>query len=127
VKALQGFVETGEGRDLLAGYKRASNILKKEKWGGSSAAVSAADIALEEQALSDALDEAEPTAAAAIETEDFTAAMAALASLRAPIDTFFDKVTVNDSDPTKRERRLDLLLRFRDAVHRVADFSKIEG
>ena len=53
--------------------------------------------------------------------------MAALASLRAPIDTFFDKVTVNDADPAKRERRLNLLLRFRDAVNRVADFSRIES
>ena len=84
-------------------------------------------MAAEEQALIDALDAAEPKASAAIEAEDFTAAMAALASLRAPIDTFFDKVTVNDADAAKRERRLDLLLRFRDAVHRVADFSKIEG
>ena len=65
--------------------------------------------------------------AAAIEKEDFTGAMAALASLRAPIDAFFDQVTVNDPDAAKRERRLNLLLRFRDAVHRVADFSKIEG
>jgi glycyl-tRNA synthetase beta chain len=127
VKALQGFVETDEGMDLLAGYKRASNILKKEQWDGSSAAVSPADMEAQEQALIEALDAAEPKATKAIEAEDFTAAMAALASLRAPIDTFFDKVTVNDPDPAKRERRLDLLLRFRDAVHRVADFSKIEG
>ena len=70
-----------------------------------------------------ALDEAEPRAAAAIEKEDFTAAMAALASLRGPIDAFFDKVTVNDPDAATRERRLALLARFRDAVHRVADFS----
>jgi len=127
VSALQGFIETDEGRDLLAGYKRASNILKKEKWEGSKGAVSGADMAAEEQALIDALEAAEPKATAAIEAEDFTAAMAALASLRAPIDTFFDKVTVNDTDAAKRERRLNFLLRFRDAVHRVADFSKIEG
>ena len=74
-----------------------------------------------------ALDEAEPTAKAAVEAEDFTAAMAALASLRAPIDVFFDKVTVNDPDKANRARRLNLLARFRDAVHQVADFSKIEG
>ena len=61
------------------------------------------------------------------EEEDFTAAMAALASLRGPIDAFFDKVTVNDPDAGVRARRLNLLARFRDAVHRVADFSKIEG
>jgi glycyl-tRNA synthetase beta chain len=130
VKALQGFVETDEGRDLLAGYKRASNILKKEKWGGEkrdSRVRGNDDLASEERALVDALDAAEPKASAAIEAEDFTTAMAALASLRAPIDTFFDKVTVNDTDPATRERRLNLLLRFRDAVHRVADFSKIEG
>ncbi|MBW8785867.1 MAG: hypothetical protein JF593_14755, partial [Novosphingobium sp.] len=57
----------------------------------------------------------------------FGAAMAALATLRAPIDAFFDKVTVNDPDPVKREARLALLARFRDAVHQVADFSRIEG
>jgi glycyl-tRNA synthetase beta chain len=81
----------------------------------------------EEQALIDALDVAELRASAAIEGEDFTAAMAALATLRAPIDAFFDKVTVNDPDPAARERRLNLLGRFRDGVNRVADFSRIEG
>ena len=80
-----------------------------------------------ERALTDSLDAAEPKAAAAIEAEDFEAAMAALASLRAPIDTFFDEVTVNDDNPDKRAARLDLLARFRDAVHQVADFSRIEG
>ena len=83
--------------------------------------------ASEEQALVAALDAAEPKASKAVEKEDFAGAMAALASLRKPIDVFFDNVTVNDPDPAKRERRLNLLLRFRDAVHRVADFSKIEG
>jgi glycyl-tRNA synthetase beta chain len=81
----------------------------------------------EEAALIAALDSAAPRAAAAIEAEDFEAAMAALASLRAPVDRFFDKVTVNDPDPAKREARLALLARMRDAVHRVADFSRIEG
>jgi glycyl-tRNA synthetase beta chain len=74
-----------------------------------------------------ALDSAEPEAAAAIEAEDFERAMRALASLRAPIDRFFDTVTVNDEDPAKRSARLDLLARFRAAVHNVADFSRIEG
>jgi glycyl-tRNA synthetase beta chain len=78
-------------------------------------------------ALVAAIDAAEPRAIAAIEAEDFGAAMAALATLRAPIDAFFDHVTVNDPDPATRARRLDLLARFRDAVDRVADFSKIEG
>jgi glycyl-tRNA synthetase beta chain len=81
----------------------------------------------EEKALIAALDVAEPDAAAAVEKEDFTAAMAALASLRKPIDDFFDHVTVNDPDPAKRERRLNLLMRFRDAVNAVANFSRIEG
>jgi glycyl-tRNA synthetase beta chain len=163
VAALQAFVETPEGTNLLAGYKRAANILKKEKWDlprvmasrgeqgipqtgeedplvlveepaiaeavaemalGSAAP---ADAPAEEAALVAALDSAEPKAVAAVEAEDFTGAKAALASLRAPIDAFFDKVTVNDADGAIRARRLNLLARFRDAVHRVADFSKIEG
>ena len=126
VAALQDFVETEDGADLLVAYKRAANILKKEKWEGTTAS-SATDLAGEEQALIAALDAAEPKASAAIDAEDFTAAMAALASLRKPIDDFFDHVTVNDPDAAKRERRLNLLMRFRDAVNRVADFSKIEG
>ena len=80
-----------------------------------------------ETALMTALDSAEPRATAAIAREDFAAAMAALASLRAPIDAFFDSVIVNDSDPAKRSARLALLERVRAAVHNVADFSKIEG
>ena len=80
-----------------------------------------------EAALIAALDAAEPRAAAAIETEDFAAAMAALASLRAPIDRFFDEVTVNAPEPEKRQARLALLDGFRAAVHNVADFSRIEG
>ncbi|WP_241211685.1 glycine--tRNA ligase subunit beta [Sphingomonas sp. ABOLF] len=80
-----------------------------------------------EDALMAALDVAEPRAAKAIADEDFEGAMAALASLRAPIDAFFDQVTVNDADPAKRTARLALLARVRAAVHRVADFSRIEG
>jgi glycyl-tRNA synthetase beta chain len=80
-----------------------------------------------EAALIAALDAAEPLAAAAIAAEDFESAMSALATLRTPIDAFFENVTVNDPDSAKRTARLALLSRFRDAVHRVADFSKIEG
>jgi glycyl-tRNA synthetase beta chain len=128
VKALQDFVETGEGADLLTAYKRAANILKKEKWDGGKVDLNPApDLQSEEGALVKALDAAEPKASAAIDKEDFKAAMAALASLRSPIDAFFDHVTVNDPDKAKRARRLDLLMRFRDAVNRVADFSKVEG
>ena len=160
VNALQSFVETEDGADLLTAYKRAANILKKENWTGGvlsspeeqgipqtgeedplvlvddpivgeavaemASGRSGADLP-EERALVAALDAAEPKASAAVAAEDFTAAMAALASLRRPIDDFFDHVTVNDPDPAKRERRLNLLMRFRDAVNRVADFSRIEG
>ena len=126
VKALQDFVGTDDGTNLLVAYKRAANILKKEKWEGTKAS-RGSDLASEEKALIDVLDKAEPKAAAAIGKEDFTGAMAALATLRKPIDSFFDHVTVNDPDKAKRERRLNLLLRFRDAVNAVADFSRIEG
>jgi glycyl-tRNA synthetase beta chain len=126
VKALQGFVGTDEGRNLLSGYKRAANILKKEAFDphGMPAFAGMTDV---ERGLLSALDAAEPRAAAAIAAEDFEAAMSALASLRKPIDAFFEGVMVNDPDPAVRAFRLGLLTRFRDAVHTVADFSKIEG
>ncbi len=166
VKALQAFVTTAEGANLLAGYKRAANILKKEAptnqsrhpelvsgptpqevtpppadaWmlkqvqhDDADGVPSLSNIPLSytpepcEAALIDALDTAEPSATASIAREDFEDAMAALAQLRAPIDAFFETVTVNDPDPAKRSARLALLSRVRDAVHRVADFSKIEG
>jgi glycyl-tRNA synthetase beta chain len=131
VAALQAFLATEDGKNLLAGYKRAANILKAEdaKDGPHSAAAlvpsTLADPA--EQALSTALDAALPQAAAAIAAEDFTAAMAALAQLRAPVDRFFTDLMVNAPDPAVRANRLALLARFRDAVHTVADFSRIEG
>jgi glycyl-tRNA synthetase beta chain len=126
VNALQSFVETEDGTNLLVAYKRAANILKKEKWEGTGTSA-ASDLEPQEKALVDVLDTAEPEASGAIASENFTGAMAALASLRQPIDEFFDHVTVNDADPAKRERRLNLLMRFRDAVNAVADFSRIEG
>ncbi|WP_293943261.1 glycine--tRNA ligase subunit beta [Sphingomonas sp.] len=132
VTALQSFIETPDGTDLHAGYKRAANILKKPlsplaSGESPSPARGEGSVPAEETVLVAALDGAEPRVVTAIEAEDFTGAMAALASLRAPIDAFFEGVTVNDPDPAIRERRLNLLARFRDAVHRVADFSKIEG
>ncbi|WP_296201553.1 glycine--tRNA ligase subunit beta, partial [Sphingorhabdus sp.] len=151
VKALQAYITTAEGANLLAAYKRAANILKQadgaEKTSvapaqagahhvsqsgttdetGSSLRWSDADLGIEESALRTALDAAEPKAAAALSVEDFEGAMAALATLRAPIDAFFEAVMVNDPDPAKRKFRLGLLARFRDAVTQVADFSKIEG
>ncbi len=128
VEALQAFVATEDGVNLLAGYKRAANILKKE--GGVPAGATATpDYAPEpaEQALIDALEAAEPRAAAAVEAEDFGAAMSALASLRGPIDAFFEAVIVNDPIEAKRNTRLALLEKIRAAVHNVADFSKIEA
>jgi len=127
VGALQSFVTTADGANLLAGYKRAANILKKEAASLSTGEGAAYVPEPAEAALIAALDRAEPAAAAAVAREDFEAAMAALASLRAPIDAFFDTVTVNDADPGKRTARLALLMRVRAAVHTVADFSKIEG
>ncbi len=159
VKALQSFMETEDGANLLAGFKRAANILKKEDWHGSEGEIARTGeedpLALvddpdmkaviqakmnerhakelsytpepAEKALMDALESSEPAAARAIDAEDFSGAMAALASLRAPIDRFFDEVTVNADEENKRAHRLDLLARFRAAVHQVADFSRIEG
>jgi glycyl-tRNA synthetase beta chain len=143
VKALQAFVGTEDGVNLLAGYKRATRVIPAqagihEHAVSESGADSSTEVRMGsrlrgndevgvETALRTALDTAEPLAAAAIEAEDFASAMTALASLRAPIDAFFEGVMVNDPDPDKRAYRLGLLTRFRDAVHRVADFSKIEG
>ncbi|MEO1967956.1 MAG: glycine--tRNA ligase subunit beta [Sphingomonadaceae bacterium] len=159
VHALQSFIATEDGANLLAGYKRAANILRKEDWHGAEGEIArtgeedplamvddpdmkavvdakmaerhASELSYPpehaEQALMDALADAEPRASAAIEAEDFSAAMAALASLRAPIDRFFEEVTVNAEEENKRAHRLDLLAQFRAAVHKVADFSRIEG
>ena len=191
VRALQQFIGTPDGANLLTGYRRAANILKKERWtdavplplaGGARGGdvdtvanptsppsdpvnhapgmvqerpggVPAGSLPpasgrgdqvatpgikgegktlsytpeIAESALHAALDSAEPAAADAVAREDFAAAMTALASLRAPIDQFFEAVTVNDPNAGKRAARLQLLARVRDAVHTVADFSKIEG
>nr|WP_276046582.1 MULTISPECIES: glycine--tRNA ligase subunit beta [unclassified Sphingomonas] len=139
VHALQAFVGTADGTNLLAGYKRAANILKKEGVAATEAGAGSTSLGSNgdgsasytpepaEAALIDALDAAEPAAADAVANEDFEAAMTALATLRAPIDAFFESVTVNDADPTKRAARLALLARVRAAVHTVADFSRIEG
>ncbi|MBM3929413.1 MAG: glycine--tRNA ligase subunit beta, partial [Sphingomonadales bacterium] len=127
VHALQAFVASDNGRNLLAGYKRAANILKKEAFEQAENRPLSYTPEPAEEALRTALDSAEPRAKAAVAAEDFEGAMAALATLRAPIDAFFESVTVNDADPDKRAARLGLLARMRDAVHDVADFSKIEG
>jgi glycyl-tRNA synthetase beta chain len=127
VHALQAFIGTEDGANLLAGYKRAANILKKEEFAEDAALALSYTPEPAEKALIDALDAAGPGALAAVGEERFADAMAALATLRGPIDAFFEHVTVNDADPAKRLYRLNLLARFRAAVHAVADFSKIEG
>lgn len=132
VAALQAFVASEDGANLIAGYKRAANILKKEApAAGEPALVAPAALGYEpetaEAALMAAVAAVGPQVDAALAHEDFTGAMAALALLRAPIDAFFDSVTVNDTQSEKRSNRLALLDQFRAAVHKVADFSRIEG
>jgi glycyl-tRNA synthetase beta chain len=134
VEALDAFLKTEDGANLLAGYKRAANILsaeeKKGKWSADEARaqVDAAKLAEPaEKALHAALESAVPTARSAVEAEDFASAMKALAGLRAPVDQFFEKVLVNAEDPMLRRNRLLLLSRLREALSAVADFSKIEG
>jgi glycyl-tRNA synthetase beta chain len=132
VEALGRFVASADGANLLAAYKRAMNIVrieaKKDKVAGFAGAVDAARLSLpEERALAGALDAAEATSAAAIEREDFAAAMAALAGLRAPVDAFFAKVTVNAPEPLLRLNRLRLLERIGATMNRIADFSRLEG
>jgi glycyl-tRNA synthetase beta chain len=141
VKALQAFVETDEGKNLLAGYKRAANILKAEE--KKDGRVYALDLSIP---LSKYIGETEKNLArlfvpaegsdaallfdeadALLGREDFEGAMKLLATLRQPVDAFFEQTTVNDPDPETRERRLGLLAGIRDVMHRVADFSKIEG
>ncbi|MCX7360164.1 MAG: glycine--tRNA ligase subunit beta [Alphaproteobacteria bacterium] len=134
VEALDAFLKTEDGANLLAGYKRAANILaaeeKKGKWSPEEAKgqVDASKLAEPaEKALYEALEKALPAARAAVEKEEFAAAMKALSGLRAPVDAFFDKVMVNAEDPMLRRNRLLLLSRLREALSAVADFSKIEG
>src|SRR5438309_8241356 len=132
VEALGKFLDTDEGKNLLAGYRRAANILRiEEKKDGVGAFDAAHDPALikqdQERALADALQRATKDATSAIGREDFEGAMRALSTLRAPVDAFFDKVTVNADDPQLRSNRLRLLNELRRAVHEVADFSKIVG
>jgi glycyl-tRNA synthetase beta chain len=135
VEALGRFLDTEEGGNLLIGYRRAANILRaEEKKAGAEETLSYAApflpkqlVAAEEKALAKSLSHAAADAGAAVEREDFEAAMQALSHLRKPVDDFFDKVTVNTDDPNLRLNRLRLLNALRDAVHKVADFSKIAG
>ncbi|MBR0823649.1 glycine--tRNA ligase subunit beta [Bradyrhizobium liaoningense] len=130
VEALGKFLESDDGKNLLAGTKRASNILSIEEKKDKRAFDGAPDATLyslnEEKALAKAIGEVKTEASAAVAREDFAAAMSAMAKLRPPVDAFFDKVRVNDDDAKVRENRLKLLNEIRSATRAVADFSKIQ-
>ncbi len=131
VEALGKFLDSDDGKNLLAGTKRASNILaieeKKDKRTFDGAPEPALYKLDEEKALAKAIDQVKTEASAAVAKEDFAAAMSAMAKLRPAVDAFFDKVKVNDDDPKVRENRLKLLNEIRAATRAVADFSRIEG
>jgi glycyl-tRNA synthetase beta chain len=131
VEALGKFLDTDDGKNLLAGTKRASNILSIEEKKDKRTFDGAPDAGLynlpEEKALASATDQVKSEAGAAVAKEDFATAMSAMAKLRPAVDAFFDKVKVNDDEPRMRENRLKLLNEIRAATRAVADFSKIEG
>ncbi|MGE3143445.1 MAG: glycine--tRNA ligase subunit beta [Hyphomonadaceae bacterium] len=135
VEALDAFLKTEDGKNLLAGYKRAANILRAEEKKNAELSTllqkhefDAAQLKeAAEKSLYDALERARPKVKSAVESERFADAMQALADLRAPVDKFFDAVLVNAPEENLRLNRLALLARMRDALHQVADFSKVEG
>jgi glycyl-tRNA synthetase beta chain len=131
VAALGEFLRTDDGANLLVAYRRASNIVRIEEKKDARSYDGEPNPGLfrqkEESALAERLAEVGRLAAAALGQEEFSAAMAALARLRRPVDEFFDGVTVNCDEPELRENRLRLLSQIRATLNRVADFSRIEG
>ncbi|MFG1201288.1 glycine--tRNA ligase subunit beta [Xanthobacter aminoxidans] len=131
VEALAAFLATEDGRNLLAGYRRAVNILRiEEKKDGRAFAGPTSAALLKEPAeehLAAAIEDVKARVSRAVAAEDFEAAMTALSDLRQPVDAFFDAVTVNDADPALRENRLKLLDEIRAATRGIADFDRIEG
>ncbi|WP_287371055.1 DALR anticodon-binding domain-containing protein, partial [Mesorhizobium sp.] len=130
VQALGSFLDTEDGRNLLAGTKRAANILAAEEKKKTTVAERAEPALFREgaeKALFAAVNQAEKEAGEAIQNQDFSAAMLALSALREPVDSFFERVLVNDEDQAVRANRLALLARVRAATDQVADFSKIAG
>jgi glycyl-tRNA synthetase beta chain len=131
VEALGKFLDSEDGRNLLAGFKRATNIIRIEEKKDNREYTGAPDPSRyelpEEKALARAIEAAKAEASDAVEKENFEAAMRAMAKLRPYVDAFFDKVTVNVDDKALRENRLKLLNEIRAATRAVADFSKIEG
>jgi len=130
VEALDAFLKTDDGANLLAGYKRAANILKAEEKKGALP-TGMFDLALgsldEEAKLAAAVSAARTDLDDLLPREDFAGAMASLAKLRAPADAFFEKVLVNSDVPEERANRLKLLGQVKDLMGRVADFSLISG
>ena len=131
VEALGKFLDSDDGKNLLAGTKRASNILAIEEKKDKRTFDGTPDPELynlpEEKSLAQAIDQVKNEAGSAVAREDFATAMSAMAKLRPAVDAFFDKVKVNDDEPKVRENRLKLLNQIRAATRAVADFSKIEG
>jgi glycyl-tRNA synthetase beta chain len=131
VDALQAFLKSSDGANLLAGYRRAVNILRIEEKKDGRTYAGEPDPKLlqapEEIALFREMAEAHELIAAELQRERFTEAMTVMARLRGPVDAFFDKVTVNAPEPSLRGNRLLLLSRLRASLHEVADFSKVEG
>ena len=130
VEALGSFLDTEDGKNLLAGTKRAANILAAEEKKGTDIAAVIVESLLEEgpeSSLYEAVNQAESNAVQAIEKEDFSGVMATLAKLREPVDSFFEDVMVNVEDQQVRANRLALMRRIRAATATVADFSKIAG
>ena len=131
VEALDAFLTTDDGVNLLAGVKRAANILSIEEKKDKKSHAGAYDLSLlkekEEVALAAAIEAVKQDTVGAIQVENFAGAMRALSELRAPVDLFFDKILVNVDDPKIRENRLRLLSEIRAATLTVADFSKISG
>jgi glycyl-tRNA synthetase beta chain len=128
VNALDGFLGSEDGKNLLAGYKRAVNILKAEEKKGPLPTGEPADTASgEEGALANAVGHMGVELGKALAKEDYAAAMRSLAELREPVDAFFDKVLVNSEIASERDNRLRLLLKVRDAMGRVADFGQVTG
>ncbi|HYK79616.1 MAG TPA: glycine--tRNA ligase subunit beta, partial [Micropepsaceae bacterium] len=129
VSALQAFLKTDDGANLLTGYRRAANILRIEEKKDKREYRGVPDGLRqeEEKELQASLVRAKVETAKALTAEDFAGAMTALAALRVPVDRFFDKVTVNTDDKVLRENRLMLLSQIVETAHQVADFSKVEG
>ena len=130
VKALSAFLAAEDGKNLLAGYRRAVNILKAEEKKGplpAGAPVAMADAPAAEATLVAAVERMEGHLGPALAAEDFAGAMGAMAALREPVDAFFDKGLVNSDVSSERENRLRLLAAVRDAMGRVADFSLVTG